>query len=76
MALITGARWCVQRLWRERASAQRSRKPVFPAINGFGQVVGYNIFYNTPTTVFRAFLYSGGSMMDIHSPSLFPSGTI
>jgi probable HAF family extracellular repeat protein len=49
---------------------------VATAINGFGQVVGYNIFYNTATTVFRAFLYSGGTMMDIHSPSLFPSGTI
>jgi probable HAF family extracellular repeat protein len=49
---------------------------VATAINGSSQVVGYNIFYNTATTVFRAFLYSDGSMIDIHSPSLFPSGTI
>ena len=46
------------------------------AISGSGQVVGYNIFYSDPNATFRAFLYSNGSMKEIHSPSLFPAGTI
>ena len=53
-----------------------SNVSVANAINGSGQVAGFNIFYSDPCNCFRAFLYSNGSMIDIHSASLFPSGTI
>jgi probable HAF family extracellular repeat protein len=46
------------------------------AINRSGQVVGYEPFSSDPNNTFHAFLYSTGSMKDIHSASLFPSGTI
>lgn len=46
------------------------------AINRSGQVVGYEPFSSTANNTFHAFLYSNGSMKDIHSASLFPSGTI
>jgi len=48
---------------------------VATAINGSGEIVGYNIFYSTPNPEFQAFLYDNGSMININSPSLFPSGT-
>jgi probable HAF family extracellular repeat protein len=43
------------------------------AINSASQVAGRSLTAND--TVFHAFLYSNGSMMDIHSASLFPGGT-
>jgi probable HAF family extracellular repeat protein len=43
------------------------------AINSIGQVVGRSL--TADLTVFHAFLYSNGVMTDIHSASLFPSGT-
>jgi probable HAF family extracellular repeat protein len=46
------------------------------ALNGAGQVVGYEPFSSSPGNTFHAFLWSNGSMMDIHSASLFPDGTI
>jgi probable HAF family extracellular repeat protein len=46
------------------------------ALNGVGQVVGYEPFSSSSANTFHAFLWSNGSMMDIHSASLFPSGTI
>src|SRR3984893_3278003 len=48
---------------------------VATAVNGVGQAVGYNFFDSNPNPVPRAFLYSNGSMTDIQSDSLFPSGT-
>ena len=48
---------------------------VATAISGSGQAAGYNIFDSSPNPIFRAFLYSSGSMTDIQSDSLFPSGT-
>jgi probable HAF family extracellular repeat protein len=46
------------------------------ALNGIGQVVGYEPFSSSPGNTFHAFLWSNGSMIDIHSASLFPGGTI
>ena len=46
------------------------------AINHSGQVVGYEPFSSTPNNDSHAFLYSNGSMKDIHSASLFPAGTM
>jgi probable HAF family extracellular repeat protein len=48
---------------------------VATAINGSAQVVGYEPFSSSPNNTPHAFLYSNGSMIDIHSASLFPSGT-
>ncbi len=48
---------------------------VATSIGGSGQAAGYNIFDSSPNPIFRAFLYSSGSMTDIQSDSLFPSGT-
>jgi probable HAF family extracellular repeat protein len=48
---------------------------VATSIGGSGQVVGYNFFDSNPNPVPRAFLYSNGTMTDIDSESLFPSGT-
>jgi probable HAF family extracellular repeat protein len=45
------------------------------AINGSNELVGYNIFYSDPNSEFHAFLYSSGSMKDINSATLFPSGS-
>ena len=42
------------------------------AINGSGQVVGYDWL---SSGVAHAFLYSNGRMTDIHSASLFPNGS-
>ena len=42
------------------------------AINGSGQVVGYDY---TSSGVSHAFLYSNGRMTDIHPASLFPNGS-
>jgi chitinase len=49
---------------------------VATAISGSGQAASYNIFDSNPNPIFRAFLYSNGSMTDIQSDTLFPSGTI
>ena len=48
---------------------------VATAINGSGEIVGWNFFYSNPNFDPQAFLYSNGSMKNINSPSLFPSGT-
>jgi probable HAF family extracellular repeat protein len=48
---------------------------VATAINGSNEIVGWNFFYSNPNFNPQAFLYSGGSMKNINSPSLFPSGT-
>ena len=45
-------------------------------ISSTGKVVGYVVEYPGGNTVFHAFLYSNGNMQDIHSASLFPSGTV
>jgi probable HAF family extracellular repeat protein len=45
------------------------------AINGLGEMVGYNIFDSGSNLGPEAFLYSNGSMKNINSSSLFPSGT-
>jgi probable HAF family extracellular repeat protein len=49
---------------------------VATSIGGSGQAAGYNIFDSNPAPIFRAFLYGNGSMTDIQSDTLFPSGTI
>lgn len=46
------------------------------AVNALGQVAGYDLLDSTSFSVAHAFLYSNGRMMDIHSSSLFPSGTL
>lgn len=44
------------------------------AINNNGEVAGS--YYKTTTAMpFHAFVVSGGTFLDIHSPSLFPQGT-
>ena len=48
---------------------------VATAMNGSGQIAGYNFFYSNPNFNPQAFLYSSGSMKNINSASLFPSGT-
>src|ERR1035438_6176870 len=40
-----------------------------------GEIAGYNIFYSNSNSEFQAFVYSNGSMKNINSASLFPSGT-
>src|SRR6202789_4245801 len=45
------------------------------AINGSGEIAGWNSFDSGPNFDPQAFLYSNGSMKNINSPSLFPSGT-
>ena len=52
-----------------------SNVSVATAINGSGGIVGYNIFYSNPNSEFQAFVYNNGSMVNINSPSLFPSGS-
>src|SRR5450755_628862 len=48
---------------------------VATAISGTAEIAGYNIFYSNPNSEFQAFVYSNGSMKNINSASLFPSGT-
>jgi probable HAF family extracellular repeat protein len=48
---------------------------VATGINGSAEVVGYEPFSSDQNNLFHAFLYSNGALHDIHSPSLFPSGT-
>jgi probable HAF family extracellular repeat protein len=45
------------------------------AINGSGEIVGWNSFASNPNFDPQAFLYSNGNMLNINSASLFPSGT-
>jgi probable HAF family extracellular repeat protein len=45
------------------------------AINGSGEIAGWNSYDSSPNFDPQAFLYSNGSMKNINSPSLFPSGT-
>ena len=45
-------------------------------INRMVEVVGYEPFSHTSGNTFHAFLYANGTLRDIHSPSLFPAGTI
>jgi probable HAF family extracellular repeat protein len=45
------------------------------AINGSGEIAGWNSYDSNPNFDPQAFLYSNGSMQNINSPSLFPSGT-
>jgi probable HAF family extracellular repeat protein len=45
------------------------------AINGTAQVVGYEPFSSDPNNTSHAWLYSNGSLKDIHSAALFPAGT-
>jgi probable HAF family extracellular repeat protein len=46
------------------------------AVNALGEAVGYDYSDSTSPPVAHAFQYSNGRMVDIHSPSLFPSGTL
>jgi len=48
---------------------------VATALNGLGEIVGYNIFYSSTSPDFQAFLYNNGRKANINSASLFPSGT-
>lgn len=48
---------------------------VATAINGSGEIVGWNAFDSNPNFDPQAFLYSNGRMTSINSPSVFPSGT-
>jgi probable HAF family extracellular repeat protein len=45
------------------------------AINLSGEIAGWNSFDSSANFDPQAFLYSNGSMKNINSPSLFPSGT-
>jgi probable HAF family extracellular repeat protein len=45
------------------------------AINRSGEIAGWNSYDSNPNFDPQAFLYSNGSMQNINSPSLFPSGT-
>jgi len=45
------------------------------AINGSGEIAGWNSYDSSPDFDPQAFIYSNGSMKNINSPSLFPSGT-
>jgi probable HAF family extracellular repeat protein len=56
-------------------STLQSSVSVATAINGSGQIVGWNSFNSSPSFDPQAFLFSSGSMKNINSPSLFPSGT-
>jgi probable HAF family extracellular repeat protein len=48
---------------------------VATAINGSAEVVGYEFFGSLPGNTSHAWLYSNGTLTDIHSPTLFPQGT-
>jgi len=45
------------------------------AINGSGQIAGWNSYNSDPNFDPQAFLYSNGRMLNINSATLFPSGT-
>jgi probable HAF family extracellular repeat protein len=45
------------------------------AINNSGEIAGWNSYDSNSNFDPQAFLYSNGSMRNINSPSLFPSGT-
>src|ERR1700733_10313734 len=45
------------------------------AINATGEIAGWNSFSSSASFDPQAYLYSNGSMKNINSPSLFPSGT-
>jgi probable HAF family extracellular repeat protein len=45
------------------------------AINVSGEIVGWNSYDSNPNFDPQAFIYSNGSMLNINSPTLFPSGT-
>jgi probable HAF family extracellular repeat protein len=45
------------------------------AINGSGEIAGWNSYDSNANFDPQAFLYSNGKMLNINSPSLFPSGT-
>ncbi len=45
------------------------------AINLSGEIAGWNSYNSSASFDPQAFLYSNGSMKNINSPSLFPSGT-
>jgi probable HAF family extracellular repeat protein len=45
------------------------------AINNSGEIAGWNSYNSNSNFDPQAFLYSNGSMQNINSPSLFPSGT-
>jgi probable HAF family extracellular repeat protein len=45
------------------------------AINNSGEIAGWNSYDSNANFDPQAFLYSNGSMQNINSPSLFPSGT-
>jgi probable HAF family extracellular repeat protein len=48
---------------------------VATSVNGSSEVVGFEYFSSDPNNTPHAWLYSKGSLMDIHSPFLFPAGT-
>lgn len=48
---------------------------VATAINDSAEVVGYEFFISEPGNTSHAWLYSNGTLTDIHSPTLFPQGT-
>src|SRR5450755_3836674 len=45
------------------------------AINASGEIAGWNSYDSNANFDPQAFLYSNGKMLNINSPSLFPSGT-
>ena len=48
---------------------------VATCLNGSAEVAGYEPFVSDPNGTSHAWVFSNGTLFDIHSPSLFPSGT-
>jgi probable HAF family extracellular repeat protein len=48
---------------------------VATAINASAEVVGFEYFSSTPDNTGHAWIFSNGTLHDIHSPSLFPAGS-
>jgi probable HAF family extracellular repeat protein len=48
---------------------------IFSASNGSGQIAGWNSYNPDPNFDPQTFLYSNGSLLNINSATLFPSGT-
>jgi probable HAF family extracellular repeat protein len=56
-------------------STHKSSVSVATAINGTGEIVGWNSYDSNANFDPQAFIYSNGGMVNINSATLFPSGT-
>jgi probable HAF family extracellular repeat protein len=56
-------------------STLKSSVSLATAINGTGEIVGWNSYDSNANFDPQAFIYSSGSMVNINSATLFPSGT-